>query len=105
MNSKSSDMEKLSDTMKHLEDRKDFVKNEELKRRYEQEGCEVPSQEFGNQLNNLLTRNDFVESDELREKYSKEEPSKKFDVKLNPNLLDRNEKCLGFTDYLKTKEL
>lgn len=97
-------MRKLSDTMKHLEELKDFVKNEELKRIYQRDGYEVPVDEYGNQLNNLLTRKDFVESDELREKYSREELSNNNGVELNLQPLDDAERCLSFAEYLKRKE-
>ena len=90
--------------MKYLEERKDFVKNEELKRRYQQEGREVPAEEFGNQLNNLLTRNDFIESDELREKYGKEQSTDNNGVKLNLSLFNE-EKCLSFSECRKRKEM
>ena len=53
-------MKKLSDTMKHVTERQDFVKNEELKRIYKKQGFNVPIEEQVYKPHNFLSRDAFV---------------------------------------------
>ena len=96
-------MKKLSDTMKHLEERRDFVKNEELKRKYLQEGIETPLDENEYQPKNLISREGFVENKELMEKYSREENDTPKGKIFNMKPLESDEKCLNFSEFLKNK--
>ena len=98
-------MRKLSETLKNLEGRKDFVKNEELKREYLKEGLEIYEEKYGDEISNFLTREDFIDSDELLEKYNREQSSNNKGIKLNLPLLGDDEKCLSFDEYLKMKKL
>lgn len=96
-------MRKLSDTMKHLEERRDFVKNEELKRKYQKEGFETHVDENDYQPKNLISREGFVENKELMEKYSREENDTPKGKIFNMKPLGGDEKCLSFSEFLKNK--
>lgn len=98
-------MRKLSETMKNITDREDFVKNERLKREYIKEGYKIPVDERETcSTHNFLSREDFVNEAELKAKYDKIEigntDGKPFDFRP----LSESERCLGFTEFLKNKK-
>ena len=90
--------------MKHLEERKDFVKNEELKRRYTQEGLEVPVEENHTEPKNLLSRENFIKDKELKEKYNVDDTSTSGGILTVLKPLDESERCLNFEDFIKMRK-
>ena len=97
-------MKKLSDTMKYVTERQDFVKNEELKRIYKKQGFNVPIEEQVYKPHNFLSRDAFINDKELYEKFSKEETDCISGKILNLKPLSDEEKCLGFEEFLKNRK-
>lgn len=97
-------MKKLSDTMKHLEDMKYFVKNEERKRRYSQEGLEIPTEENHNKSKNLPSRDYFIKDKEQNEKFNVDETSISTEIEPVLNPFDESERCINFEDFIKIRK-
>lgn len=84
----------------HVIERKNFVHDEELKKKYE-DGELESLKENNFQIHNILRREDFVKDDDLRNRYSMSETN--LPILESPQkvkLLDKNEKLLGFDEFV-----
>ena len=98
-------MRKLSDTLKNIAERQDFVMDERLKREYVKEGYEVPVDTCRKEtLTNLLSREDFVNEAELKASYTKIEMGNIKGKLQSFRQLTESERCLGFDEFLKSRE-
>lgn len=87
--------------MSHVIERKDFIQNMELKKKYEEQSID----ESNCQLHNILTREEFVNDEDLRNRYRSTGTNLPLlesiqDVKL----LGKEERVLGFEDYTNRKD-
>ena len=86
--------------MSHVIERKKFIQNMELKKKYEEQSID----ESNYQLLNILTREEFVNDEDLRNRYGSTGTNLPLlesiqDVKL----LGKEERVLGFEDYTNRK--
>ena len=96
-------MKKLSEIMKNVTERQDFVKNEELKRKYREMGFQVPIEEQVYKPHDFLSREAFLNDRELNEKYRKAENISISGKAFNLKPLSHKERCLGFGEFLKSR--
>lgn len=82
--------------MSHIVERKEFIQNKELKIKYEDESnC---------QLQNILIREDFVNDEDLKNRYRNTGTNLPlFESIQEVKLLGKEERVLGFEDYIKSK--